>query len=182
MKKKLFGTAWGIPVLLVVFMLATNVSALVRPDLTVQTLSNNSEMVVKGTVTRVWTAMGPWPGVIHDIPLTHVELTIGEAMKGARDLRTVEFVIPGGEVPGEARVEVSDTPEVYAGEEILVFLAKQQKTGHTIVYGWSHGKFRIERNARGEELLESRFNLNVADGFPVQRIREVVRFTNGTSR
>ena len=169
-------------VLAVTFAVAGSASALVRPDLTVQILTGNADLVVKGTVTAVRTAMGDWPGVDHEIPLTHVTLSIGETMKGTPSLRTVEFVIPGGEVPGVARVEVSDTPEVFAGEEILVFLTKQNKTGHNIVFGWSHGKFRVERNARGEELLKSELNRNVADGFPLQRVREVVHFTNGVTR
>jgi len=156
--------------------------ALVRPDMTLQTLTGSADLVLKGTVTRIWTIMGSWPGVAHQIPLTHVELAVEEAMKGSQALRKVEFVIPGGEVPGVARVEVSDTAEVFEGERVLVFLARQEKTGYYIVYGWSHGVFQVERTGRGEEVLKSEINLNVADGFSLQRVREVVRFTTATSR
>ena len=176
----LLGTSLLIFVGLLAGFLASSASALVRPDMTLQTLTGNADLVLKGTVTKVRTAMGSWPGVAHQIPLTHVEISVEEAMKGSQALRKVEFVIPGGEVPGVARVEVSDTAEVFEGERVLVFLARQEKTDYYIVYGWSHGLFQVERRASGEEVLKSEINLNVADGFSLRRVREVVRFTTAT--
>ena len=187
MKGHFSRTAKAISTLLVTALvfagiLAGGASALVRPDMTLQTLTGNADLVLKGTVTKVRTAMGSWPGVAHQIPLTHVEISVEEAMKGSQALRKVEFVIPGGEVPGVARVEVSDTAEVFEGEKVLVFLARQEKTDYYIVYGWSHGLFQVERRASGEEVLKSEVNLNVADGFSLRRVREVVRFTTAAPR
>ena len=156
--------SWSFAVILAAGIVCTDAEALLEPDLTVDKLTSHSELILTGTVTSVDVEMGAWVGVDHEIPVTRVEVLVGETWKGATATETVTFTIPGGEIPGGAKVMVSNTPEVSVGEKTLVFLSYVLEGGYYMIYGWENGIFPLVEDSQGRETVRSFHNHNVEDG------------------
>lgn len=156
--------SWSCAVILATGIASTDAEALLEPDLTVDKLTNQSDLVLTGTITGVEVEMGLWAGVDHEIPVTRVEITVNETWKGVTVNDTVTFTIPGGEIPGGAKVMVSNTPEVSRGEKAIVFLSYVLEGGYYMIYGWENGIFPIVEDTAGREIVRSHHNHNVEDG------------------
>src|SRR6266478_257946 len=99
-------------------LLAEVATATLIPRISFEKLTDSSELVVSGRITRSWTA---WDAD-HKYIWTHYELATGAALKGSPGA-IVEFAEPGGQVDG--RVMVIDGAVSYAaGDQVVVFLSR----------------------------------------------------------
>ena len=79
---------------------------------------------------------------------TEVQLRIRKKMKGTRplpegSLLTIE--LPGGTV-GELSQMVPGTPQIRAGDEVVLFLWQRNATTRPRILGLAQGAWRVERN------------------------------------
>lgn len=166
--------SWSCAVILAAGIACTDAEALLAPDLTVDKLTNQSDLVLTGTITSVKVEMGDWIDMAHEIPITRVEIGVNETWKGIIVNDTVTFTIPGGEIPGEVKVMVSNTPEVAVGEKVLVYLTYVPEGGYYMIYGWEQGIFPILEDETGRETLRSHHNPHIQDGGLMLEIRNRV--------
>jgi hypothetical protein len=126
---------------LAALLLLPAASATTIAKLSFDQLTDNSEFVVSGTVTRSWTA---WDSA-HKYIWTHYEVSVLSEIKG-RPGRKVEIEELGG-VVGDAGMTVPGTVAYETGEKVLVFLSRFPN-GYLRTTGWGQGKYRIDANNR----------------------------------
>jgi hypothetical protein len=124
--------AWIAITLMAQVALATSV-----PKLTFAELSNNSEVVVTGRITKSWAA---WDNSRSHI-WTHYELRVSGTAKG-KAAATLEFAEPGGSLDGMG-MTVADSVQYTIGESVLVFL-QRVPNGYLRTTGWGQGKFTVD--------------------------------------
>ncbi|MGQ0505277.1 MAG: hypothetical protein ACT4TC_08130 [Myxococcaceae bacterium] len=118
-------------------------TTMLRADLT--SLTNSSDMVVRGTVRRIEPR---WSGDKLRI-VTDVELQVEEVLKG-QSRRSLVIVNLGG-VIGDIGQKVPGTPEFSEGEEVIVFL--EARGDRFRVSGMSQGKYKVERSSDGTSVF-----------------------------
>src|SRR6185312_1691250 len=128
-------------VLLAALLLLPAASPTTLAKLSFDQLTDNSDLVVSGTVTRSWTA---WD-TEHKYIWTHYEVSVLSEIKG-RAGRTVEIEELGG-VVGDSGMNVPGAVVYQTGEKVLVFLSKQPN-GYLRTTGWGQGKYRIDASNR----------------------------------
>jgi hypothetical protein len=153
---------------------ATSVSRLSFEELTDQ-----SEIVVSGQITRSW---ADWDAE-HKYIWTHYELAVSGALKGSPG-STVVLSEPGGAV-GLQAMTIAGAVGYYSGETVVVFL-QRMPNGYLRTAGWSQGKFTIDKAARvhpeapgsGLDVVDARGSaatpLRSLDGFSVAQLRGLV--------
>jgi hypothetical protein len=122
-------------------VLLPTVSATTLARLSFEELTDDSELIVSGTVTRSWAA---WDAE-HKYIWTHYEMSVVSTFKGAAS-RSIEFAEVGGIAEGVG-MDVAGTVAYQAGENVLIFLARQPN-GYLRTTGWGQGKYRIDTNNR----------------------------------
>ena len=85
---------------------------------------------------------------------TVTELTVKEVLKGELDKSTIEIREIGGTI-GQATLEVPAAAQFTRGEDIVVLLSNRDEDGAYELDGMGLGKFDVEKNANGEEVLAS---------------------------
>jgi hypothetical protein len=128
-------------VLLAALLVLPFASATTIAKLSFDQLTDHSDLVVSGTVTRSWTA---WDAE-HKYIWTHYEVSVLSRIKGRAE-RTVEIEELGG-VVGDAGMTVPGTVVYQTGEKVLVFLSRQPN-GYLRTTGWGQGKYRIDAGNR----------------------------------
>ncbi|MDQ1471491.1 MAG: hypothetical protein QOJ99_2971 [Bryobacterales bacterium] len=122
-------------------LLCGGVGATLIPRLSFENLTDSSEVIVSGRISRVWTA---WDSE-HKYIWTHYELSTAAAYKGAAG-STVEFAEPGGSVDG--RVMVIQGAVAYApGDQVVVFLSRMPNR-YLRTTGWAQGKYEVDATGR----------------------------------
>lgn len=116
--------------------LATTIAKLSFEDMT-----DTSEVIATGKVTRSWTA---WDDAHRHI-WTHYEIAVSDTSKGKVGA-TVEIAEPGGAVAGEGEM-IAGTVEYRGGENVLVFL-QRMPNGYLRTAGWGQGKFVVDQAGR----------------------------------
>lgn len=110
-------------------------------------LSISSRMIIKGTVSRKWSAYETEGKNI----VTFITFKVSVTIKGeAKD--TVTVVIPGG-VVGIVGMGVSHTPKFRVGEDVVVFISEDHK-GRATVTEWQQGKFPVINGNVSYESME----------------------------
>jgi hypothetical protein len=127
--------------LLVALLFACNVSATSVPSLTFEELTDRSELIVSGQVTRSW---ADWDSE-HKFIWTHYELSVSNAQKGTPGL-TVELAEPGG-VVGIQGMAIAGAVVYQPGDHVLVFL-QRMPNGYLRTTGWSQGKYTVDNTGR----------------------------------
>src|SRR5580700_2249544 len=127
--------------LLVALLFACNVSATSVPSLTFEELTDRSELIVSGQVTRSW---ADWDSE-HKFIWTHYELSVSNAQKGTPGL-TVELAEPGG-VVGIQGMAIAGAVVYQPGDHVLVFL-QRMPNGYLRTTGWSQGKYTVDSTGR----------------------------------
>jgi hypothetical protein len=122
----LFGTA------LVFSVYATSIARLSLDELT-----DTSDMVVAGHVNRSWAA---WDGN-HKYIWTHYELSVGSTHKG-HPPSTVEFAEPGGTMDGVA-MAIAGSVSYHSGENVFIFL-QRMPNGYLRTTGWGQGRYSVD--------------------------------------
>lgn len=128
-------------VLLAALLLLPAASATTIAKLSFDQLTDKSDLVVSGTVTRSWTA---WDAE-HKYIWTHYEVAVLSEIKG-RAGRNVEIEELGG-VVGDSGMTVPGSVVYQTGEKVLVFLSRQPN-GYLRTTGWGQGKYRIDAGNR----------------------------------
>jgi hypothetical protein len=122
-------------------VLISTLSATTLAKLSFEELTDNSEVVVSGTVTRSWTA---WDAE-HQYIWTHYEMAVENTVKGSAS-RTLEFAEPGGVVAGTG-MNIVGSVVYQTGENVMIFLARQPN-GYLRTTGWGQGKYTIDADRR----------------------------------
>jgi hypothetical protein len=111
------------------------------PRFSFNELTDNSEIVVSGTVTRTW---ADWDAD-HKYIWTHYELAVSATHKGVAG-RTVDIAEPGGELDGMG-MAISGATGYRVGDSVLVFLSRMPN-GYLRTAGFGQGKYTVDSNGR----------------------------------
>lgn len=113
----------------------------VIPRLSFEELTDSSDAVVSGIVTRSWPA---WDSA-HRYVWTHYELNVSASHKG-NTRSTIEFAEPGGALDGVVHV-IAGMVTYQPGEHVSVFL-QRMPNGYLRTTGWGQGKFGVDTGGR----------------------------------
>lgn len=126
---------------LYVAALAPLAQATTLQRLTFEELTDSSDMIVTGKVTRTWAA---WDARHHYI-WTHYEVEVAATQKGARST-SVQLSEPGGTAEGMT-MTIGGTSKYNVGDEVLVFL-QTMPNGMIRTTGWGQGKYTVDARGR----------------------------------
>lgn len=138
MTRKIRKWAYCFPLAL---LIAGNAAATSVPKLSFEELTDRSEMIVSGDVTRSW---AEWDSE-HKYIWTHYELSVSGVQKGAPGA-TVVLSEPGGEV-GLQGMAIAGAVVYRPGDRVLVFL-QRMPNGYLRTTGWSQGKYLVDGTGR----------------------------------
>lgn len=126
-------------------VLVPSASATTVAPLTTEQMVDASDIIVRGTVVDVWTALDG--SHIN----THATVQVERVLKGHAS-GTVEVVTPGGQMD-DVMANVPGAPRYGAGERVLLLLA-QRKDGTFLNVALSGGKYTIKQNpADGSDMV-----------------------------
>jgi hypothetical protein len=123
------------------FLFVMAAAATSVPRLTFEQLTDTSDAVVSGTVTRSWS---DWDSE-HKFIWTHHEITVSSAHKGAA-VQTLVISEPGG-VVGNRGLNIAGAVTYRAGDNVLVF-AQRMLNGYMRTTGWGQGKYLVDSTGR----------------------------------
>jgi len=127
--------------LLAVLLLACSASATSVPSLTFEELTDHSEVIVSGQITRSW---ADWDSE-HKFIWTHYELSVSGVQKGVAGA-TVELSEPGG-VVGDRGMAIAGAVQYSPGDRVTVFL-ERMPNGYLRTTGWGQGKYTVDKTGR----------------------------------
>jgi hypothetical protein len=127
--------------LLSTMVLSVSGNATTIPRLTFEQITDQSELIVTGEVTRSWT---DWDAG-HQFIWTRHEVSVSGTHKG-RPSATVIVSEPGGAVNGLG-MAVAGSVAYQPGESVVVFL-QRVPNGNLRTAGWGQGKYLIDRRGR----------------------------------
>lgn len=147
---------------LAVVLAALNVSATTLPRLSFEQLTDDSDRIVSGRITRTWSA---WDAG-HRYIWTHYEVAVDAAHKGAAS-STLEIAEPGG-IVGDRGMTIAGSVHYTPGENVVVF-ASRMPNGMLRTTGWGQGKYGVDRSGllhadtalRSAELVDTKLQRNV---------------------
>jgi hypothetical protein len=122
-------------------LLAGLSAATLIPRMSFETLTDSSELVVSGRITRSWSA---WDNE-HKYIWTHYQLAVSSALKGAV-ARTVEFAEPGGQVDGTIQ-QIGGAVQYAPGDEAVIFLSRMPNR-YLRTTGSVQGKYLLDPDGR----------------------------------
>ena len=134
--------------------------------LSFEELTDTSDMIVTGEVTRTWAA---WDEGHHYI-WTHYEVAVSSAQKGA-PATSVELAEPGGVADGMV-MTIAGSVTYKPGDNVLVFLQKMPN-GMIRTTGWGQGKFTVDSQGklRGEVALKGVEYVDMKNGAQGSRLQ-----------
>ena len=107
------------------------------PRMSFEELTDHSELVVSGEITRTWS---DWDSV-HRFIWTHHELKVSSTQKG-NAAATVVLSEPGG-VVGGLGMSIAGSVVYQNGDQVVVFL-ERMPNGFMRTTGWGQGKYRVD--------------------------------------
>jgi hypothetical protein len=122
-------------------LFAATTGATTVPSLTFEQLTDQSDMVVSGRVTRSWS---DWDSH-HKFIWTHYELAVTDSAKGSPG-STVVLSELGGLV-GNQELTVAGTTSYAPGDRVVVFL-QRMPNGYLRTTGWGQGKYIVDKTGR----------------------------------
>jgi hypothetical protein len=156
-------------------------SATMVPRMSLEQLTDGSQIIVHGRIVRSWSAWDEG----HQFIWTHHELKVIDPLKGPAK-PTVTFSEPGGTVDGVS-MNIAGTPRFTPGEEAVLFLY-QTPIGYVRTTGWGQGKYniserRVHTNLRAVELVSPKgaarrsaeTSLEALDGMSLADFKTTVR-------
>ncbi|MCU1324781.1 MAG: hypothetical protein JWN34_151 [Bryobacterales bacterium] len=129
--------------------LATIGSATTLQRLSFEELTDTSDLIVAGKVTRSWSA---WDAG-HRYIWTHYSVAVSATEKGVQ-AATVELAEPGGVVEGMG-MTIAGSVAYKVGDEVLVF-AQRMANGVIRTAGWGQGKYTIQADGKLRAEIASR--------------------------
>lgn len=147
--------AWLAPALVFIQIAA----ATDLPRLSFNQLTDDSELVVSGRVTRTW---ADWDAD-HKYIWTHYELAVTATHKGTAG-QTVDIAEPGGQVDGMA-MSISGGTGYRVGDSVLVFLSRMPN-GYLRTAGFGQGKYEVDSKGivHGTAILKTDATVTTAKG------------------
>jgi hypothetical protein len=130
---------WG--AIACVLSFASAVHATSVPRLSFEELTDKSEVIATGQVTRSWT---DWDAT-HQHIWTHYEVAVSTAYKG-QTAPTVVISEPGG-VVGNLGMRVAGSVAYQPGDSVFVFL-QRMPNGFLRTTGWGQGQYRVDQRGR----------------------------------
>jgi hypothetical protein len=141
------------------------------PRVSFDELTDSSEVVVSGTVTKTWADWDP----DHKYIWTHYELAVSATHKGVTAQR-VDIAEPGGEVDGIG-MSISGAAGYGVGEKVLVFLSRMPN-GYLRTAGLGQGKYLVDSNGRVHGLAVFKTGgaeaVRSLEGMSVGQVRQMV--------
>lgn len=139
MFRQLFRT---VPVLLTIlgFYGATTAAADTHPRWSLEELSQFATLVVRGEVLEVSARWDPDVEAIY----TYATVAVDETWKGDLASRSVVVKLLGGRID-DLELRVTGSPELRAGEQVVLFLEVRPRDGTLYPVGLSQGVFRLDR-------------------------------------
>jgi hypothetical protein len=141
------------------------------PQLSFNQMTDSSELVVSGTVTRTWADWDPDRKYIW----THYELAVSATHKGAAG-QTVDIAEPGGLVNGLG-MTISGAAGYGIGENVLVFLSRMPN-GYLRTAGLGQGKYLVDSSGKvhGQTIFKSDAAgaIRSLDGMSASQVRQLV--------
>ena len=127
------------------------------PRMSFEELTDHSEMVVSGEVTRTWSE---WDSA-HKFIWTHHELAVSGTQKGTA-AATVVVSEPGG-IVGGLGMSIAGSVIYQNGDKVVVFL-ERMPNGLLRTTGWGQGKYRVDggrlhadESLRAVEIVDGKF-------------------------
>jgi hypothetical protein len=150
----MFARKFFLPVtILFLGLLGGQARATTLSELTVEQMTDASDLIVRGTVTQVFTELDDRGNV-----WTRAQVEVSEVLKGALDTRAVLVDQIGG-VHGNAYSVIRWAPRFSKGEEAVFFL-EELRSGRTSIVGWYQGKFTLRMDPDAAEQMLVRFTTN----------------------
>jgi hypothetical protein len=128
-------------VCLLPFLLVLPAGATSVPRLSFEAMTDRSELVLSGQITRSWT---DWDAE-HKFIWTHHEIAVSSAQKGAPG-STVIVSEPGGMI-GDLGMSVAGSVAYAPGDHVAVFL-ERMPNGYLRTAGWGQGKYTVDKMGR----------------------------------
>jgi hypothetical protein len=122
-------------------------------QLSVEQMTDASDLIVRGTVTQVFTELDDRGNV-----WTRAQVEISEVLKGDVKTRAVLVDQMGG-VHGNSYSVIRWSPRFSKGEEAVFFL-ETLRSGKTSIVGWYQGKFTLRMDPEIGEIMLVRFTNN----------------------
>lgn len=142
----LLGVLIGLCVLLA-FVRSAPVAAGTAIQLDLPGLVDRAELVLEGRVQSIECARDPRGRIETRYTLAVARTFFGEAV-AQRVVR-----VPGGVLPDGSGLVLPGLPRLALGEETLLFLSAESRTGLRVPVGLAQGRFRVERTVNGARLL-----------------------------
>jgi hypothetical protein len=111
------------------------------PRVTFEQLTDNSEIIATGNITRTWTDWDP----DHKYIWTHFELAVSAVHKGT-EVRTIDIAEPGGSLNGIV-MSISGATGYNVGDHVLVFLTRMPN-GYLRTSGFGQGRYVVDSGGR----------------------------------
>jgi hypothetical protein len=121
-------------------------------------LFDRSEHVVHGRIAAKRVVVGA-----RGRPETEYELGLTHAFWGGA-ANVLTFRTPGGALADGRELVIPGLPSLAVGEEVLLFLSRESRTGLRVPVGLAQGKFQVVRDEHGAAtLLRGESELDVLD-------------------
>ena len=122
-------------------------------ELTVEQMTDASDLIVRGTVTQVFTELDERGNV-----WTRAQVEIQDTLKGDSSTRAVLVDQIGG-VHGNKYSVIGLASRFSVGEEAFFFL-EHLRSGRTSLVGWYQGKFTVRMDPHAAEEMLVRFTIH----------------------
>lgn len=132
--------------------MSSTASATTLVELTQDQLIDASDMIVRGTVTEVWTEQDAETGYVW----THAQVEVERVLKGDASTELLVIEQPGGTWANMTTV-VSSVARFSAGEEGIFFV--EQKAARIMPVGMLQGKFNVIMDPYSRDFIVRRFAL-----------------------
>jgi hypothetical protein len=129
---------------LILILAAAPVTAVTLQQLSSDDLINQSTAIVRCRVTTSYTATRG------SEVFTHYRLRVAETWKGAT---VTDVAFPGGAVNG-LRQSVAGIPRLQEGQEYVLYLWTNPRSGMTFVTGFQQGIFQVTQDTSGQNMVQ----------------------------
>lgn len=139
----------GLTLGLALMLIAPVSSALSVRQFGIEQILSGSPMVVEGRVTHIdVTRMPDRPSFL----MTHVTMELLDVIKGGNLPKTITFSMLGGTL-GDYTFGVAGYRTPALGESGIYFMTESGANHAQPFYGWSQGRFQIQKDASGAEYV-----------------------------
>ena len=115
--------------------------------LDLQGLVDGAELCIEGRVLDTHVELD-----LRGRPCTRATVAVARDLLGSA-AGNFDVRLPGGVLPDGSGLVLPGMPNLYLGEEVVLFLTQESSAGLRIPVGLAQGKFRVARDAQGGRTL-----------------------------